>query len=59
MTAITKKLVIQIIVEFIKLGKDEIKKEDTQNVLYNISCLDCNSKYVGQTKCKLKLRVKK
>ena len=43
--------------QFVKLGKDAIKKEDTQNVVYEISCLDCNSKYIGQTKRKLKIRV--
>ena len=45
--------------KFIKLESDEIKNEDTQNVVYKISCLDFNSKYIGQTKCKLKLRVNK
>ena len=42
--------------KIIKLGKDEIKKEDTQNVVYKLGYLDCNSKYIGK-KSKLKLKV--
>jgi len=44
---------------FIKTGKDKIKKEDHSNVVYKINCQDCNYSYVGQTKRKLKTRLKK
>ena len=44
---------------FIKTGKDKIKKEDLSNVVYKVNCQDCNYSYVGQTKRKLKTRLKK
>ena len=43
--------------KFIKLGKDKIKKKNTQNTVYEISCLDCDSKYIGQSKRKLCKRI--
>ena len=30
---------------------------ETQNLVYEISCLDCKSKYIGQTKRQLNIRV--
>jgi len=43
---------------FIKTGKDKIKKEELSNVVYQVNCRDCNYSYVGQTKRKLKTRLK-
>jgi len=43
---------------FIKTGKDKIKKDELSNVVYLINCKDCNYSYVGQTKRKLKTRIK-
>jgi len=43
---------------FIKTEKDKIKKQDHSNVVYKINCLNCNYSYVGQTKRKLKTRLK-
>jgi len=43
---------------FIKTGKDKIKKELTSNVVYKINCYDCNYFYVGQTKRKLRTCLK-
>jgi len=43
---------------YIKTDKDKIKKEDYLNVVYTINCHDCNYSYVGQTKRKLKARLK-
>ena len=43
---------------FIKTGKDKIKKEELANVVYQINCKDCDHSYVGQTKRKLKTRLK-
>ncbi|KYN21863.1 hypothetical protein ALC57_05757 [Trachymyrmex cornetzi] len=42
----------------IKTGKDIIKKEDQSNVVYKINCQDCESTYIGQTKRKLRTRIK-
>ncbi|KYN41474.1 hypothetical protein ALC56_04115, partial [Trachymyrmex septentrionalis] len=43
---------------FIKTGKDKIKKKELSNVVYQINCKDCDYSYVGQTKRKLKTRLK-
>ena len=43
---------------FIKTGKDKIKKEEHSNVVYKINCHDCNYSYVGQTKRKLRTHLK-
>ena len=42
---------------FIKLGKDEILKENRKNAIYELDCLDCNSKYIRQSKRKLYKRI--
>ncbi|KYN09297.1 hypothetical protein ALC57_18593 [Trachymyrmex cornetzi] len=44
--------------KFIKTGKDRLDKMDNNNVVYKISCCDCDCSYVGQTKRKLKTRIK-
>lgn len=43
--------------KFIKTGKDPLSSDDQSNVVYKISCKDCNATYVGQTKRKLKTRI--
>ncbi|KYN39275.1 hypothetical protein ALC56_06352 [Trachymyrmex septentrionalis] len=43
---------------FIKTGKDKIKKDELSNVVYQINCKDCDYSHVGQTKRKLKTRLK-
>ena len=43
---------------FIKTGKDRLCKEDHCGMVYKINCLDCESSYIGQTKRKLKTRIK-
>ena len=43
---------------FIKTGKDPLLKDDHRGVVYKINCLNCESSYVGQTKRKLKTRIK-
>ena len=55
---------IQIIYNTKKLGskfkiKDQTKKEHQHNVVYHAKCPDpqCNSNYIGQTKCRLLKRV--
>ncbi|KYN38121.1 hypothetical protein ALC56_07521 [Trachymyrmex septentrionalis] len=44
--------------KFITLGKDKINKEEHSGVVYKIDCKDCSYTYVGQTKRKLKTRLK-
>ena len=44
--------------KFIKTGKDRVKKDERSNIVYKIECKDCNYSYVGQTKRKLKTRLK-
>ena len=39
--------------------KDRINKTHIQNVIYKISCNDCDALYVGQTKRQLTTRLKK
>ena len=43
---------------FIKTGKDPLLKDDHCGIVYKINCLNCESSYVGQTKRKLKTRIK-
>ncbi|XP_070169418.1 uncharacterized protein [Polyergus mexicanus] len=42
---------------FIKVQKDDISKEFHRNVVYKISCKDCDTSYVGQTSRFLKTRI--
>jgi len=43
---------------FIKTGKDNIDKLKHSNVVYRISCNDCDATYVGQTKRQLNTRIR-
>ena len=43
---------------FIKTGKDKLELEDSKDVVYRIDCQDCDALYIGQTKRKLKTRLK-
>jgi len=43
---------------FIKPHKDKNKFDEFSNVVYKISCRDCDASYVGQTKRQLKTRLK-
>ncbi|KYQ59927.1 hypothetical protein ALC60_01023 [Trachymyrmex zeteki] len=43
--------------KFIKKGKDQLDPLCNQNVVYKISCDDCEASYVGQTKRQLKTRL--
>ena len=43
---------------FIKKGKDKLDFLSNQNVVYKISCDDCEASYVGQTKRKLSTRLR-
>ncbi|KYN05244.1 hypothetical protein ALC62_03848 [Cyphomyrmex costatus] len=42
---------------FIKRGKDKLEYIHNQNVVYKISCDNCDASYVGQTKRQLKTRI--
>ena len=42
---------------FIKVHKDKLPLMSHQNVVYKISCNDCDASYVGQTKRLLKTRI--
>ncbi|KYN08181.1 hypothetical protein ALC62_00836 [Cyphomyrmex costatus] len=42
---------------FIRRGKDKLDLLSNQNVVYKISCDDCEASYVGQTKKKLCTRI--
>ena len=43
--------------QIIKRGKDKVKPQDQNNVVYKISCKDCPATYVGQTKRTLQTRI--
>jgi len=43
---------------FCKIGKDSIDKIKHSNVVYKISCNQCDATYVGQTKRQLQTRIK-
>lgn len=44
--------------KFIKTQKDKSERAENNNVVYKIFCNYCNSSYVGQTKRKLRTRLK-
>ncbi|KYN28478.1 hypothetical protein ALC57_02090 [Trachymyrmex cornetzi] len=43
---------------FIRRGKDKLEFLSNQNIVYKISCKNCDASYVGQTKRKLSTRLK-
>ena len=43
--------------QFIQTQKDKIEEHSHNNVVYKISCQNCNATYVGQTKRQLKTRL--
>ncbi|KYN09443.1 hypothetical protein ALC57_18450, partial [Trachymyrmex cornetzi] len=43
---------------FVKVHKDKIDITNRNNVVYKISCRDCDASYVGQTKRKLSTRLR-
>jgi len=43
---------------FVKVGKDRLEKMEQCDVVYKISCLNCDSSYVDQIKRKVKTRIK-
>lgn len=42
---------------FIKVHKDKLVTESRNNVVYKISCNDCDASYFGQTRRLLKTRI--
>ena len=44
--------------KFIRTGKDSLSKHEKSGLVYKINCKNCESSYVGQTKRKLKTRIK-
>jgi len=55
---ITGYRVLNSLASFIKVHKDRVALLSTNNVVYKISCNDCEASYVGQTKRQLKTRIK-
>jgi len=43
--------------DFIKVQKDPLPKFSKMNVVYKISCKNCDASYVGQTCKQLKMRI--
>jgi len=43
---------------FVKVHKDTVETLSNNNVVYKISCMDCEASYVGQTKRQLRTRVR-
>jgi len=43
---------------FVRVHKDTVETVSNNNVVYKISCMNCEASYVGQTKRQLKTRVK-
>src|SRR5436190_9684633 len=43
---------------FIKVQKDKLTTDQQSNVVYKISCADCDVSYVGQTRRLLSTRIK-
>ena len=41
----------------IKLGKDKINKLDQTNAVYKLSCKQCHSTYIGESKRALRIRI--
>jgi len=42
----------------VRVHKDQTEHLHKNNVIYKINCKDCNASYVGQTKRRLKTRIK-
>jgi len=55
---ITGYRVLNSLGKFIKVHKDTNNLFSNNNVVYKISCKDCNASYVGQTKRQLRTRIK-
>ncbi|KYM96629.1 hypothetical protein ALC62_12676 [Cyphomyrmex costatus] len=43
--------------KYVKVQKDALSKDSRSNVVYKISCNDCDASYVGQTSRQLKTRI--
>ena len=50
--------IINTLKSFIKREKDKLELLSNQNMVYKISCDDCEASYVGQTKRKLSTRIR-
>ena len=48
--------ILNTLQNFIKRGKDRLEHVHNQNVIYRISCENCDVSYVGQIKRQLKIR---
>ncbi|KYM98184.1 hypothetical protein ALC62_11175, partial [Cyphomyrmex costatus] len=49
--------ILNTLSSFIKVHKDKLNKFQSQNVVYQINCQDCNASYVEQTKRQLKTHI--